>query len=679
MLATRPSRVVFIVGTGVTVGALYGSPQASVGTWAGLLADGLRRAHGLGALDAPTLAHYQQQLGLTFPQALLGVADVVSQSLGAPHGGEFSRWLRETVGAFHDDIRDRTVLDALADHQRRGVLLATTNYDHLLETATALKPTTWRRTAGVERAIGGAEPRILHLHGEWEDPDSIVLGTPSYLDVARDPHAQAVLTALRTDRTFVFIGCGAGLRDPNLGAFLKWTSETFGRAETRHFRLCRGDEVEPLRREHPAEQRIFPLRYGDNHADLAPFLCALLPNATMTSPPPRPTSPPPQPVAASQPTPPPPPSIILAGTWEENLHTLLASALSPEELHRWVYFNFADLRTSLPAAAHSDPEAFAFTVLDRLTKRGHINAEFFDKLTKLGANHRPRIDAIRARWSPEGTPATAPQPTPVAQPADPSSAPTRPPSPTITRTTLVLDRIEQWKAIRERCDDDPSHLAFIVHGTRQQNVGVFARRIEEYLKEGRVRSHGTPHRVDRRGDGSVGITATDWIGRMVAATDRQRPPLESALRFEAQDHAPSFIFFDRGAPLHDLGRDAVDGLTTFLRSELPKALAVTDFKHPLRLFFPVEDDLPLARALHDALSLPTARKKHIQVHEIHELKFPDWPEIEEYIHEHFGAVPEDVRGACKRCYDTAAGAGHDIRTLADGLKAILHDWEDANH
>ena len=292
-LATKPSRVVFIVGTGVAVGALHGSERASLGTWAGLLEEGLRRAHELGALDERTFAHYQQQLGLSFPEALLGVADIVSRRLGAPHGGEFSRWLRETVGSFHEDIRDRAVLDALADHQRRGVLLATTNYDYLLETVTALKPTTWRRVAGVERAIGGSEPRVLHLHGEWEDPDSIVLGTPSYIDVARDPHAQAVLTALRTDRTFVFVGCGAGLRDPNLGAFLKWTGETFGRAETRHFRLCRSDEVEALRREHPSEQRIFPLAYGDNHADLAPFLRALLPTTTTTSvpPPAQPTPP----------------------------------------------------------------------------------------------------------------------------------------------------------------------------------------------------------------------------------------------------------------------------------------------------------------------------------------------------------------------------------------------------
>ncbi len=370
---------------------------------------------------------------------------------------------------------------------------------------------------------------------------------------------------------------------------------------------------------------------------------------------------------------------ILAKPWDEELHTLLASVLSAEELHRWVHFNFVDLRTNLPSATQSDPEGFAFTVLDRLTKRGHITEDFFRKLaSKLGASHHPRVEAISTGWRSCSIPITAPQPAPPTQLAAPTNTPTHPPSPTVTRTTLVLDRIEQWKAIRERCDDDPRHLAFIVHGTPQQNVALFAERLVQYLKEGRVRKHGTPHRVDRRGDGSTAVTAGDWIGRTIAATDRQRPPLESALRFEAQHHAPSFIYFEGNAALHDLGRDSVDGLTTFLKSDLPKALAVTDFKHPLRFFFPIEDDLPLARALHDALSLPTARK-HIQVHDILELKFPNWPEIEEYIHEHFGAVPEDVRGACKRCYDAADLNKHDLRSLADGLKDILHDWEDANH
>jgi len=272
--------VVFIIGTGVSAGALDGSPRASLGTWKGLLTDGLERIHGLGLINDELRSHYLQQL--EFTDDLVGVANVLYKRLGAPDGGEYSRWLRETAGSFHKDIRVRAVLDALAVHQGRGVMLATTNYDHLLEAVTDLKPATWRRPADVERAISGEEPRILHLHGSWVDPDSVVLGTHSYLEVVKDPHAQAVLTALRTSRTFVFIGCGAGLHDPNIGAFLKWTGEAFARSEGRHFRLCLQKDVEAIRREHPAGQRIYPLVYGSTHADLAPFLISLLPPSVRT-------------------------------------------------------------------------------------------------------------------------------------------------------------------------------------------------------------------------------------------------------------------------------------------------------------------------------------------------------------------------------------------------------------
>jgi hypothetical protein len=171
--------------------------------------------------------------------------------LAGEERGEFRRWLRETVGEFEKHLADRAVLEALAAHQRRGGLLATTNYDFLLEHVTGLPTATWRAPADVERALRGDEPQVLHLHGAWRWTDSVVLGIRSYDDVARDPHARAVLTTLRTGRTFVFVGCGAGLRDPNLGTFLRWTASAYAGSEYRHFRLCRDGELAALKREHP--------------------------------------------------------------------------------------------------------------------------------------------------------------------------------------------------------------------------------------------------------------------------------------------------------------------------------------------------------------------------------------------------------------------------------------------
>ena len=241
------------------------------------------------------------------------------------------------------------------------------------------------------------------------------------------------------------------------------------------------------------------------------------------------------------------------------------------------------------------------------------------------------------------------------------------------RSILVLDRIEQWRQILERCNDDPNHVAFIVHGTRRQNVGLFAQRIETFLRDECARKHGVPHRLDRHGDGSTAVTAGDWVGRMIAATDAKKGPLESELRRETKHHAAAFLYFDRAGPLRDLGPDALKGLETFLTADLPRALAAAGGNNPIRLFFLVEDNLQLARALHAALSRPTAT---IQVHKVLELTFPPWDEVEKFIHAEFGAVPEEVRARCEGCYYTADAAGHDLRTLADGLRDVLFAWED---
>jgi hypothetical protein len=280
----KPASVVWVIGTGVPQGALQGTASAPYSSWAGLLGSGLKRICDLGMITADELADHERLLRHDKLNSWLLVAQAVEQGLRAPGGGEFRRWLRNTVGEFEKHIADRTVLDALAIHQHRGGLLATTNYDLLLENVTGLREVTWRTPADVERALRGDEPQILHLHGAWRSPDSVVLGIRSYDEVVGDPHARAVLTTLRTGYTFVFVGCGAGLHDPNLGSFLSWSATVFGGSEYRHFRLCRDSELAALRHEHPAEQRIFPLSYGNDHTDLAPFLRSLLPAQALPGP-----------------------------------------------------------------------------------------------------------------------------------------------------------------------------------------------------------------------------------------------------------------------------------------------------------------------------------------------------------------------------------------------------------
>jgi tetratricopeptide (TPR) repeat protein len=265
-------RVLVVVGAGVSVAATAGTPEQRYASWTGLLGDGIDRCVEVASVPDGWADRRQADLASGDLESMLAVAELVASRLGAPTGGEYGRWLRETVGTL--TAHDSSLLAAIRE---LGMAVATTNYDSLIEQVIDVPAVTWRDGARVERVVRGDEPGILHLHGHWQDPESVVLGIRSYDKVLGDAHAQAMLRALRTMRTLLFIGCGAGLEDPNFGALLRWSREVFPGSEYRHFRLCRDQDVKSLTALHPPEERLFPLSYGSGFGDLAPFLRSLRP------------------------------------------------------------------------------------------------------------------------------------------------------------------------------------------------------------------------------------------------------------------------------------------------------------------------------------------------------------------------------------------------------------------
>ncbi len=277
ILAERPRDLVIVVGAGVSIGALRGSPLARLASWQGLLHDGLDQVESRGGPGREDLGRIRGLLDSQDAALWIEAAEWLTRMLGGPEGGAFKQWLRATAGAFAAERREPDVLAALAAMAERGALLATTNYDGLLEAATGAPAVTWRDPAKVGRVIRGDDPGILHLHGYWEEPASVVLGRRSYDEVVRDEHAQATLKALRMTKTFLFVGAGAGLEDPNMGGFLRWTAQVFAGCEDEHYRLVREEEREAVQALHPEAQRIRALSYGRGHDGLAPFLGSLLP------------------------------------------------------------------------------------------------------------------------------------------------------------------------------------------------------------------------------------------------------------------------------------------------------------------------------------------------------------------------------------------------------------------
>lgn len=283
-IAKDPRGVIIIVGAGVTLGALAGTEHQARASWSGLIRDGLEYAVAHGRLDPADGDRLRGLLESKNADMWILAAERLTTALDGPTGGDFKAWLRRSVGALADSIRERSVLDPLVELSRLGATIATVNYDGVLEEATGLTPVTWRQPSRVERVLRRDERGILHFHGYWEDPTSIVLGCSSYGEVVRDEHARAVLEGIRLFHTLVFVGHGAGLSDPNWGSFLAWTAQVYRGSEYPHYRIAREAELAELRTSELQAQRISLVGYKGGHENLGPFLKTLVPTSTSTTP-----------------------------------------------------------------------------------------------------------------------------------------------------------------------------------------------------------------------------------------------------------------------------------------------------------------------------------------------------------------------------------------------------------
>lgn len=258
------SRAVFVIGAGVSIAA---SGEAKVASWSGLLEHGIGRCQEIAA-GLPS-GWQERRLGdiqSGDTSEMISAAEAIVERLGGVHSGEYSRWLRETVGSL--TAKRREVLEALRD---LGVPLATTNYDGLLEEVTGRPAVTWQEPEKALRVLRGEEAGILHLHGFWREPKSVVLGVRSYGEVLGSVPAQSLQQILGLLHSLVFVGYGGGLEDPNFGSLLAWLRQHWSGAEHRHFRLCLEREREELRKAHTGS-RIFPVAYGEDYSELGPWL-----------------------------------------------------------------------------------------------------------------------------------------------------------------------------------------------------------------------------------------------------------------------------------------------------------------------------------------------------------------------------------------------------------------------
>lgn len=260
-------RLAVVVGTGVSISATGGHPNAS---WRGLLLDGVKACRSLDpTLDDKWADRVNADIKSIRMDDMLSAADRVHRCLTKSSGGAWSRWLRESIGSL--EFTDTTLIKAIA--ALRTPLL-TTNYDDALETALRRRAVTVRDVERLRLALVGESDDVIHLHGHWEVPDTVVLGAGSYDGVIRNELLALLSTAAALQRSLLFVGVGEGLSDPHFETLRSWLTRNARETELRHYRLCTDAELEPLSKLHAGEA-IHPVSCGPDHQALIPFLTRL--------------------------------------------------------------------------------------------------------------------------------------------------------------------------------------------------------------------------------------------------------------------------------------------------------------------------------------------------------------------------------------------------------------------
>jgi SIR2-like domain len=275
-LMDNRGRITPFVGTGATIAVLPDNPFAR---WDGLLEDGIRRCAQLGQPEEwaeSTVTRLRSGDLITY----LAVADEVSRRLAK--SGEWHDWIKRTVGTL-------TVGDGSAMHKAicsLNRIVLTTNYDLLLEEASGHKSLHWKKYDEVREVINGDVGRaVIHLHGVATSPASVILGSWQYQTLKNDITAQFWQDVLLS-RRLLFIGCGSGLNDPNIGSALEYVqfllnppsrsarSQSESNEPHEHYILVRGRELGAAW-EKFSESNIYPVAFGPEYADLKQFLTDL--------------------------------------------------------------------------------------------------------------------------------------------------------------------------------------------------------------------------------------------------------------------------------------------------------------------------------------------------------------------------------------------------------------------
>ena len=261
--AIEQRRVVVVVGAGVSASA---TARAPCSTWPGLLRDGLEYCASRGLVMPTAQRDWIQRLEKAGAEDMTELASLIQGWLGGREHPVYQQWLRDAIRPLQP--RSTRLIRAILN---LGCPVATTNYDNLLCQVSGLNPILWTQEDAVHRFLTGQEPGILHLHGHFYAPETVIFSNEDYQRLLGQASLQHLQRTLATVHSLLFVGCGATTEDPNVGRLIASLSTLLAKTNHINFRLEVGAQV-PQRQAQHEGTNIRVLSYGERYEDLPPYL-----------------------------------------------------------------------------------------------------------------------------------------------------------------------------------------------------------------------------------------------------------------------------------------------------------------------------------------------------------------------------------------------------------------------
>ena len=242
---------------------------------------------------------------------------------------------------------------------------------------------------------------------------------------------------------------------------------------------------------------------------------------------------------------------------------------------------------------------------------------------------------------------------------------------------MRLDRYPQWGGVENACKDAKEPLLFLLHGPRNQNVGLFVERIQHFLSQETGKHHVVSRVPFKLGEVTPRCGA-DWVRHLRFALGGEG----SAEQLLAQAVREQALFLALGLRPLDLSRlneDQQEGLREFIEESLPQLLQDARPRNEVRVLLAVDYANGL---LQEPPGVGVAKNWGRNAQETGALRFiplpaiklPDWDEVELYLAGVRPPPAQDIIAELKSEYEQlTSGQELSYQELASMIDRYLQD------